>query len=38
MEDLYLNKRMKMKDIAQLLNVDVRTVNRAKNRYSLERI
>lgn len=38
MEDLYLNKNMKMKDIAQLLNVDVRTVNRAKNRYNLERI
>lgn len=38
MKDLYLNKRMKIKDIAELLNVNVRTVNRAKNRYNLKRI
>lgn len=38
MEDLYMNKRMKMKDIAELLNVNVCTVNRAKRRYNLERI
>ena len=38
MEDLYVNKGMRMKDIAELLNVNVRTVNRAKNRYNLERI
>jgi len=38
MEDLYLDKRMKIKDIAELLNVDVRTINRAKNKYNLKRI
>lgn len=38
LEDLYINKNMKMKDIAELLNVNVRTVNRAKNRYNLKRI
>lgn len=38
MEELYIEKRMKMKDIAELLNVNVATVNRAKRRYNLKRI
>ena len=37
MIDLYINKRMKMKDIAELLNVNVKTVNLAKRRYNLSR-
>lgn len=37
MIDLYMNKRMKMKDIAELLNVNVKTVNLAKRRYNLSR-
>lgn len=38
MEELYVQKGMKMKDIAEELNVNVRTVNRAKRRYNLQRI
>lgn len=38
MEELYIEKRMRMKDIAELLNVNVATVNRAKRRYNLKRI
>lgn len=38
MESLYLEKKMRIRDIAKLLNVDEKTINRAKNRYSLKRI
>lgn len=38
MEDLYVQKGMKMKDIAEELNINVRTVNRAKRLYNLQRI
>lgn len=38
MIELYVEKRMLMKDIAELLNVNVKTVNRAKNKYNLFRI
>lgn len=38
MEDLYLEKRLLIKDIAKILDVDVRTINRAKNRYKMSRI
>lgn len=38
MIDLYINKNMRIKDIAELMNVNVRTINRAKNRYGLKRI
>lgn len=38
MEELYVQKGMKMKDIAEELNVNVRTVNRAKRLYNLQRI
>src|SRR5690606_36999056 len=38
MEELYVKRNMKMKDIAELMNVNVRTVNRAKNQYNLQRI
>lgn len=37
MIDLYINKNMKIKDIAELLNVSPMTINRAKRRYNLSR-
>jgi len=38
MEDLYINKKMMIKDIAELLNISVRNVSRAKNRYNIKRV
>jgi group I intron endonuclease len=35
MIDLYINKKMKLKDIAVLLNVHVKTISRAKKRFNL---
>jgi len=35
---MYIAEKMKMKDIAMRYGVDVRTVNRAKNRFNLKRI
>lgn len=37
MVDLYLNKRLKIKEIAEIYGVDAHTVNRAKRRYNLNR-
>lgn len=38
MIECYINRRMKIKDIASEYDVDVKTVNRAKRRYNLKRI
>ena len=37
MEDLYMDKRLLIKEIASLLNVDVWTINYAKRRYGMSR-
>jgi len=37
MVELYVEKRLMMKDIAKVLNVNVKTVNLAKRRYNLTR-
>lgn len=38
MIECYINRKMKIKDIASEYDVDVTTVNRAKRRYNLKRI
>lgn len=38
MQECYIIKRMRMKDIASLYNVDVSAVNRAKRKYGMKRI
>ena len=38
MEELYVNTKMMMKDIAKKLGVNVSAINRAKRRYNLKRI
>lgn len=38
MIECYVNRKMRIKDIASEYNVDVKTINRAKRRYNLKRI